>query len=502
MTTNVSGLPLVTRSMQINLDAPSSNIGVPTLSSCSPDASSSMLARHAQHKAAQKGEPEAPVAATDSGLTPLCLAARLGNAEEVATLLGMGAWCGPHSETMATPLMIAAREGHQPALELLLPASMQVIHSQDKEGNTALHLAALHGHRAAVSALVNAGADIAQKNARNNTPLALSARAGHVEATQVLLDSDHDPERSARNGMLALKHAAHKHQLEVVELLLRHGVAVDDETMQLTQDGMVSELLRRAPMLMLKQSSLPIAAAPQIDGDALVTTLVVAAAKRKHAGSWDRWLKKRDICDGLALTVQGAASDLRAVWASLAGSHRKMTAAQQTNWCAGILADLDNAMLSDPPYTGKELTSASEALFNKLAEKQARVLAQAGLAAEQALRDGLNDLRHTCMQAVSGEKFDPLALYQLLTDQHGIYHTVASLIVSAFADVWPHRNSLGEHSLAHALAGELSEHRQKQKLVQAISSSSATVDNQQIVLMLTYRQVALLAGWCDKALGQ
>lgn len=159
-------------------------------------------------------------------------------------------------------------------------------------------------------------------------------------------------------------------------------------------------------------------------------------------------------------------------------------------------------MLSDPPYTGKGLTSASEALFNKLAEKQARVLAQAGLAAEQALRDGLNDLRHTCMQAVSGEKFDPLALYQLLTDQHGIYHTVASLIVSAFADVWPHRNSLGEHSLAHALAGELSEHRQKQKLVQAISSSSATVDNQQIVLMLTYRQVALLAGWCDKALGQ
>ena len=498
MTTNVSGLPLLTRSLQVNLDAPSSNIGVPTLSSCSPDASSSMLARQARHKAVQKGRAEALVAATSSGLTPLCLAAQLGNAEEVAMLLSMGACCNHQTGTMATPLMIAAREGHQPVLELLLPVSMQVIHCQDKEGNTALHLAALHGQGAAISALVRAGADIGQKNARQHTSLELAARAGHVEATQVLLDSDQDPERSARNGQLALKHATHKQQLEVVELLLRQGVAVDDETMQLTQDAMVFELLRRAPMLM--QSSPPIAAAPQFDGGALVTSLVDAAARRKHAGSWDRRLRKHDICDGLVLIVQTAASDLGAVWASLAGSHRTMTAAQQTNWCAGILADLDNAMLGDPPYTGMGLTIAIEALFNQLAKKQARSLAQAGLDAEQPLHDGMNDLLRTCMQAVSGDKFDPLDLYQLLTDQHGIYHTVASLIVSAFADVWPCRNSLGELTLAHALARELSERRQKQKLVQAISSSSTAVHNQQTVLILTYRQVALVAGWCDRAL--
>lgn len=290
----------------------------------------------------------------------------------------------------------------------------------------------------------------------------------------------------------------HKDQLAVVELLLQRGVAADNKAMQLAKTPMMSELLRHAPMLMQPtQPDDPL----HIDGAALVTTLVDTAARRKDAGSWDRWLKQQDICNGVIATVQAAASDLRGVWASLAGSSRKMTPAQQKNWCGGILADLDNAVSINPPYASKGLTSATENRFNDLATQQASALVQAGLDAEQPLRDGLNDLLRNCMQAVSEDKLDPLDLYKLLTDQLGVYHTVASLVVSAFADVWSRRNSLGELTLEQAFAREVSERRQKLKMVQAINSNSAAAGNQPTVTMLTYRQLDLLAAWCDKALG-
>ena len=431
------------------------------------------------------------------GQTPLCWAASLGYAEQAATLLENGASVEHQSRLMGTPLMGAARVGHQDVLELLLHGSRQNIDEKDSDGNTALHLAAMRGHDAAVNALLKAGASISPKNGRGNTPLEVAARAGHVEATRVLLDSEQNLERATLNGQFALNQAVRKDQLGVVELLLQRGVDADDVVMERAKTPMMSELLRRAPMLM--QSTQP-DDAPQIDGAALFTTLVDTAARRKHTVSWGRRLELQDICDGVIATVQAAASDLRAVWASLAGSSRKITPAQQKNWCAGILADLDNAISINPPYTGKGLTSATENRFNHLATQQASALAQAGLDAEQPLREGMDDLLWNCMQAVSEDKLDPLDLYKLLTDQLGIYHTVASLVVSAFADVWSRRHSLGELTLEQAFAREVSERRQKLKMVQAINSNSAAVRNQPTVQMLTYRQFDLLTAWCDKAL--
>ena len=133
--------------------------------------------------------------------------------------------------------------------------------------------------------------------------------------------------------------------------------------------------------------------------------------------------------------------------------------------------------------------------------EQGSALAQAGLDAEQPLRAGMDDLLRNCMKAVSDDQLDPLDLYKLLTDQLGIYHTVASLIVSGFADVWARRNSLGELPLEQAFAREVSERRQKLKMVQAINSNSAAVSNQPTVLMLTFRQLDLLSAWSDKVLG-
>ncbi|MET0962864.1 MAG: ankyrin repeat domain-containing protein [Noviherbaspirillum sp.] len=410
---------------------------------------------------------------------------------------GLGADCAE----AGTALMMAASAGHQAMLELLLSAPGEDI---DSQGNTALHLAALHGHPAAVSALLKAGTGIGRENTRRNTPLELAARAGHVAAASVLLDSEQDPERAARNGQMALKHAAHKNHPAVVELLLQRGVTVDDEAMQLAHGTLISELLQRAGLLLqaTRPDEVEEDAAPKIDGARLVATLVDSAARRKHARTWERRLKTHDICNGLLLALQAAASDLRAVWSALAGVSRKITPAQQKNWCAGILADLDNAVLRDPPYSGKGLTSATEAMFNRLAGAQAHALAQAGLEAEQALREGIDALPVACKKAVSEERFDPLELYRLLTAQRGIYDTVASLIVAAFADVWPRRSMLGNVTLEQAFARELSERRQKLKMIQAINSSGAEVENQQTVQMLTFRQLDLLAAWCARALGQ
>lgn len=70
-----------------------------------------------------------------------------------------------------------------------------------------------------------------------------------------------------------------------------------------------------------------------------------------------------------------------------------MTTAQQKNWCACIVADLDKA-LRESPHSKARLAPATRALLESIERQQCQVLADAALDAELALRTGIGDLLH------------------------------------------------------------------------------------------------------------
>ena len=157
-------------------------------------------------------------------------------------------------------------------------------------------------------------------------------------------------------------------------------------------------------------------------------------------------------------------------------------------------------MLRESPYLKSGLTLATRTVLETIAHQQTRIIATAATATEQPLRNGMTNILQTCMKAVSDDQFYPMELYKVLTGEHGIYHNVASLIVSAFADVWPRRNSLGDVKLEQALAEKLGSLKGDRKTLQAMNSDTAEAGNQKTVNMLMFRQLDLLQEWIDKAL--
>lgn len=119
-----------------------------------------------------------------------------------------------------TALSIAAGSGHLGLVKTLLEAGAEV----DDGGEKAPILAAAEEHHApVVEVLIEAGAnvDVASSETKT-TPLMIAAARGDVETLRLLLDANADVKRQDVDGRDALWHAAHEASAQTFLLLVSH----------------------------------------------------------------------------------------------------------------------------------------------------------------------------------------------------------------------------------------------------------------------------------------
>ncbi|KAL4167380.1 hypothetical protein KRP22_012866 [Phytophthora ramorum] len=166
------------------------------------------------------------------GVTPLGTAARWGLAEMAELLLDAGADLHAVNHNWCTPLLTAVTHGHEEVVKLLLERGAD-LEDRTNEGWTPLLVAAERGYSALIKLLVGRGASINSEAHDGKTGLSVATRQGGVDTCRILIKllADRDELNVVNvpdiDGRTALHYAASKGSLELVELLVRHGAAVN-----------------------------------------------------------------------------------------------------------------------------------------------------------------------------------------------------------------------------------------------------------------------------------
>lgn len=170
----------------------------------------------------------------------MIVAIRNDDSEKVISLLQRGMDVNTADREGTTLTMYASRAGDKQLLEYLLKHRANIL-IKNKHGDSALHLAALHGHPECVQMLVNAGAEV---NPRGEgwTALNYAAFSGRPEVAAFLIGEGAQIDARAPNGMTSLMLAARNGHATVVQLLLKTGA----DTSLRTPDGKTALDIARA----------------------------------------------------------------------------------------------------------------------------------------------------------------------------------------------------------------------------------------------------------------
>uniref|UniRef100_A0A4W3H8M1 Ankyrin 1, erythrocytic a n=1 Tax=Callorhinchus milii TaxID=7868 RepID=A0A4W3H8M1_CALMI len=164
-----------------------------------------------------------------NGITALHIAARRGNTMMVRLLLDRGAQIDARTKDELTPLHCAARNGHVRIMEILLDRETP-IQAKTKNGLSPIHMAAQGDHLDCVRLLLQYKAEIDDVTLDNLTPLHVAAHCGHHKVAKVLLDKGAKPSARALNGFTPLHIACKKNHLRVMELLMKNGASLEAVT--------------------------------------------------------------------------------------------------------------------------------------------------------------------------------------------------------------------------------------------------------------------------------
>ncbi|XP_034076872.1 protein TANC1-like isoform X1 [Gymnodraco acuticeps] len=184
---------------------------------------------------------------TDSGMTPLCLAAAAGHTDIVSALCKKGAMVGHADKSNQCALVHAGLKGHAEIITILLgqdwgaevPADPQQHHSTEavtgkaKAAQQAATAAASVGNTQVVKSLLDLKDEQldVQMDAHDSlwgeTVLSAAAGRGRMEVCAFLLEGGAGLEIPNRRGMVPLLSATKHGHTQVVELLLKHGADIN-----------------------------------------------------------------------------------------------------------------------------------------------------------------------------------------------------------------------------------------------------------------------------------
>uniref|UniRef100_A0A8C1XM05 Ankyrin 2a, neuronal n=1 Tax=Cyprinus carpio TaxID=7962 RepID=A0A8C1XM05_CYPCA len=160
-----------------------------------------------------------------NGITPLHVASKRGNTNMIALLLDREAQIDAKTRDGLTPLHCAARSGHDTAVEILLERGAPIL-ARTKNGLSPLHMSAQGDHVECVKHLLQHQAPVDDVTLDYLTALHVAAHCGHYRVTKLLLDKKANPNARALNGFTPLHIACKKNRVKVMELLVKYGASI------------------------------------------------------------------------------------------------------------------------------------------------------------------------------------------------------------------------------------------------------------------------------------
>ncbi|KAL7857588.1 hypothetical protein SRHO_G00164870 [Serrasalmus rhombeus] len=162
-------------------------------------------------------------------ITPLHVASKRGNSNMVKLLLERGARIDAKTKDGLTPLHCGARSGHEQVVEMLLDRGAPIL-SKTKNGLSPLHMATQGDHLNCVQLLLHHDVPVDDVTNDYLTALHVAAHCGHYKVAKVILDKKANPNAKALNGFTPLHIACKKNRIKVMELLLKHGASIQAVT--------------------------------------------------------------------------------------------------------------------------------------------------------------------------------------------------------------------------------------------------------------------------------
>ncbi|XP_063817864.1 ankyrin-3 isoform X24 [Pseudophryne corroboree] len=162
-------------------------------------------------------------------ITPLHVASKRGNGNMVKLLLDRGSKIDAKTRDGLTPLHCGARSGHEQVVEMLLDRGAPIL-SKTKNGLSPLHMATQGDHLNCVQLLLLHNVPVDDVTNDYLTALHVAAHCGHYKVAKVLLDKKANPNAKALNGFTPLHIACKKNRVKVMELLLKHGASIQAVT--------------------------------------------------------------------------------------------------------------------------------------------------------------------------------------------------------------------------------------------------------------------------------
>lgn len=120
------------------------------------------------------------------------------------------------------PLIYAMKKQNFPFVEFLQQYGVDV-NMRDREGKTALHIAAANNDDEAICRLVELGAKRKLKDHKGETALHSAAAAGHTRVVELLLELAADINAKDKAGWTAVSHAEFNNHFELADRLVELG---------------------------------------------------------------------------------------------------------------------------------------------------------------------------------------------------------------------------------------------------------------------------------------